>query len=530
MIEELEALERLSRAARRDRAPSTPTSPILKRGIALTPVMFGISFTLIHLNQAGALVHVYTDGSIHLNHGGTEMGQGLFTKVAQVVAEEFGVPLDWVRITATNTAKVPNASPTAASSGTDLNGMAAQIAARARSSAAWPRFAGRALERRRRRRSSSATGACSAATPRWASASWPRRAGSARVQLSAAGYYKTPKIHWDRDHGDRPAVLLFRLRRGLLRGRDRHADRRDEGAARRHPARRRRLAQSGARHRPGRGRLHPGHGLADDRGAGVRRQGPADDARAVDLQDPGRLRRAARSSARACTCGRTAIDSIYRSKAVGEPPLMLAIAVYSAILDAVHATDAGRPAEARSALHAGIDLERDPVAPSSPLPFGRGAGGEGFSHLRSANLRNGTPNPTPSPVACANPRHVRRTFLRWTGCHGATLPAAEYANHRGAPTRYLMGVSARFASKEAPSSSGRLRSTVTCSISSAGRRGWSSNSTGGDTAILTDYDEERSKVLEAAGAHVLRFTNEVVCNDLESVLLRIVGELRLPFE
>ena len=99
--------------------------------------MFGISFTLIHLNQAGALVHVYSDGSIHLNHGGTEMGQGLFTKVAQVVAEEFGVPLDFVRITATNTAKVPNASPTAASSGTDLNGMAAKIAA-ARSGAAWP--------------------------------------------------------------------------------------------------------------------------------------------------------------------------------------------------------------------------------------------------------------------------------------------------------------------------------------------------------------------------------------------------------
>ena len=91
--------------------------------------MFGISFTLIPLNQAGALVHVYSDGSIHLNHGGTEMGQGLFTKVAQIVAEEFGVPLHFVRITATNTAKVPNASPTAASSGTDLNGMAAKIAA-----------------------------------------------------------------------------------------------------------------------------------------------------------------------------------------------------------------------------------------------------------------------------------------------------------------------------------------------------------------------------------------------------------------
>ncbi|MGA2486766.1 MAG: molybdopterin cofactor-binding domain-containing protein, partial [Roseiarcus sp.] len=129
MIEELEASSdyRARRAAIR---AFNAGSPILKRGIALTPVMFGISFTLIHLNQAGALVHVYTDGSIHLNHGGTEMGQGLFTKVAQIVAEEFGVPLDWVRITATNTAKVPNASPTAASSGTDVNGMAAMAAAR----------------------------------------------------------------------------------------------------------------------------------------------------------------------------------------------------------------------------------------------------------------------------------------------------------------------------------------------------------------------------------------------------------------
>ena len=115
MIRELEATSDY-RARRREIAAFNAKSPFLKRGIALTPVMFGISFTLIHLNQAGALVHVYTDGSIHLNHGGTEMGQGLHTKVAQVVAEEFGVPLNFVRITATNTAKVPNASPTAASS------------------------------------------------------------------------------------------------------------------------------------------------------------------------------------------------------------------------------------------------------------------------------------------------------------------------------------------------------------------------------------------------------------------------------
>src|SRR5690606_23974756 len=101
------------------------SSAVIRRGIALTPVKFGISFTLTAYNQAGALVHIYTDGSIHLNHGGTEMGQGLNVKVAQVVADEFQVDLDRVRITATTTAKVPNTSATAASSGTDLNGMAA---------------------------------------------------------------------------------------------------------------------------------------------------------------------------------------------------------------------------------------------------------------------------------------------------------------------------------------------------------------------------------------------------------------------
>ena len=105
-------------------------SPVLKKGLALTPVKFGISFTATHLNQAGALIHVYNDGSIHLNHGGTEMGQGLNTKVAQVVAEVFQVDIGRVQITATNTDKVPNTSPTAASSGADLNGKAAQNAAR----------------------------------------------------------------------------------------------------------------------------------------------------------------------------------------------------------------------------------------------------------------------------------------------------------------------------------------------------------------------------------------------------------------
>ena len=132
MLEEMTAeLEASSDYAKRreDIRAFNAASPILKKGLALTPVKFGISFTASFLNQAGALVHVYTDGSIHLNHGGTEMGQGLNTKVAQVVAEVFQVDIERIQVTATNTDKVPNTSPTAASSGADLNGKAAQNAA-----------------------------------------------------------------------------------------------------------------------------------------------------------------------------------------------------------------------------------------------------------------------------------------------------------------------------------------------------------------------------------------------------------------
>ncbi|MGF1753042.1 xanthine dehydrogenase molybdopterin binding subunit [Vibrio makurazakiensis] len=126
-----EQLERSSdyHARRKEIAEFNKQSPILKKGLAITPVKFGISFTATFLNQAGALIHIYTDGSIHLNHGGTEMGQGLNIKVAQIVAEEFQVDVERIQITATNTDKVPNTSPTAASSGADLNGKAAQNAA-----------------------------------------------------------------------------------------------------------------------------------------------------------------------------------------------------------------------------------------------------------------------------------------------------------------------------------------------------------------------------------------------------------------
>jgi len=174
-------------------------SRIIKRGIALTPVKFGISFTATHYNQAGALVHVYTDGSVHLNHGGTEMGQGLYVKVGQVVAEEFQIDLDQVKITATTTAKVPNTSATAASSGSDLNGMAAQNAAR-QIRDRLTNFAAEKysvpLDQIEFKPNRVRVG-----NQEIPFADLVKQAYMARVQLSAAGFYKTPKIHWDRDKG-----------------------------------------------------------------------------------------------------------------------------------------------------------------------------------------------------------------------------------------------------------------------------------------------------------------------------------------
>jgi len=172
---------------------------VIRKGIALTPVKFGISFTATWFNQAGALVHVYKDGSIHLNHGGTEMGQGLFTKVAQVVADCFQVDLDRVRVSATTTEKVPNTSATAASSGSDLNGMAAQDAAeqikrrlRAFAAEKWgvPEEAVR-FE----------AGQVTVGTEVLSFEDFIAAAYMARVHLSAAGFYKTPEIHWDRATG-----------------------------------------------------------------------------------------------------------------------------------------------------------------------------------------------------------------------------------------------------------------------------------------------------------------------------------------
>ena len=182
-------------------------SPLLKRGIAAVPVKFGISFTLTFLNQAGALVHVYQDGSIHLNHGGTEMGQGLHQKIAQVTASVFGVDTGRIRITATDTGKVPNTSATAASSGADMNGMAAQQAA----TVIRDRMARFVADRHQTtpdkvRFSGGMVHVADAHYDFDQVALW---AWQARVSLSSTGFYATPKINWDRVQGSGRPFLYF---------------------------------------------------------------------------------------------------------------------------------------------------------------------------------------------------------------------------------------------------------------------------------------------------------------------------------
>jgi xanthine dehydrogenase large subunit len=194
----LDRLEHSSdyRRRRADVSRWNAAEPVIKRGLALTPVKFGIAFTSTIFNQAGALLQVYTDGTVLLNHGGTEMGQGLYIKVAQVVAAELGLPLSAVRLSATDTSKVPNTSATAASSGSDLNGRAAQAAAaviRQRLADLAGALHGVAPENVR-----FADGYVHAGARRVAFADLARAAHEARVSLSATGFYRTPKIHWNK--------------------------------------------------------------------------------------------------------------------------------------------------------------------------------------------------------------------------------------------------------------------------------------------------------------------------------------------
>lgn len=181
------------------------SNPHEKRGLAITPVRFGISFTTGFLNQAGALVLAYRDGSVQVNHGGTEMGQGLHTKILQIAADTLGLPLASVRLMPTRTDKVPNTSATAASSGTDLNGAAVELAC---------------LQLRERLASVAAIelGVPAAdlefidgrVRPFWQReqpdagltfAALTEQAYLQRVSLFATGYYRTPHIHYDEQAG-----------------------------------------------------------------------------------------------------------------------------------------------------------------------------------------------------------------------------------------------------------------------------------------------------------------------------------------
>ncbi len=315
--------------------------PVLKRGLALTPVKFGISFTLTHLNQAGALVHVYQDGSIHLNHGGTEMGQGLFQKVAQVAAARFGVDVSCVKITATDTGKVPNTSATAASSGSDLNGMAVKAACdtiRNRMAAYLAQQHDCAPEAVRFDKGTVTVGQ---ARYRFAQAAQMAYAG--RISLSATGFYATPKLEWDRIKGQGRPFFYFAYGAALtevvidtLTGESRilRADLlHDAGAS-----------------------LNPALDIGQIEGGYVQGAGWLTTEELVWDGD-GRLRTHAPATYKIpAVSDRPAVfnvalwdapnreDTVYRSKAVGEPPLMLGISALMAISDAVAACGPAYPA------------------------------------------------------------------------------------------------------------------------------------------------------------------------------------------
>jgi xanthine dehydrogenase large subunit len=308
-------------------------SPVLKKGLALTPVKFGISFTTTHLNQAGALIHLYADGSILLNHGGTEMGQGLFVKVAQIVAEAFKVDVARVKVTSTVTDKVPNTSATAASSGADLNGMAALNAANTLK-ARLVDFAAKRWD-------------CDpgevAFTPQGLQAGAElvpfevlcRQAHLARVSLSSTGFYATPKIHYDRaSHTGRPfyyfaygaacSEVLIDTLTGEMK-----------------------VTRADILHDAGRS-LNPAIDLGQIEGGFIQGMGWLTTEELV-FSAEGRLLTHAPSTYKIPTCGdrppvlnialwepgRNVEETVHRSKAVGEPPLMLALSVLSALNRAV---------------------------------------------------------------------------------------------------------------------------------------------------------------------------------------------------
>jgi xanthine dehydrogenase large subunit len=340
-LEIIEALEKSSkyRARRKAIDAFNTTSVVLKKGLALTPVKFGISFTLTHLNQAGALVHVYTDGSVHLSHGGTEMGQGLYIKIAQVVAEEFGIPVGRVHITATTTAKVPNTSPTAASSGTDLNGMAAKAAA----ATIKDRMIAFAAKKWKVAKSSLRfeKGDVIIGKQRISFGDLARLVHGARISLSSTGFYSTPDITWDRPNGRGNPFFYFsygascsEVTVDTLTG-EMRVDRVD------------------ILHDVGHS-LNPAIDIGQIEGAFVQGMGWLTNEELV-FDAKGVLRTHAPSTykipcasdvpqdfrVKLYESGGNPAHSIYRSKAVGEPPLMLPISVWCAIGNAVASLNPG---------------------------------------------------------------------------------------------------------------------------------------------------------------------------------------------
>jgi len=310
-------------------------SPVIKRGLALTPVKFGISFTATLFNQAGALVHVYTDGSVQVNHGGTEMGQGLHTKVAQVVADELGVPLAQVLVTASDTGKVPNASATAASAGTDLNARAAQYAAAQVRSSLAQFVAG--LD-------GCGAGAVQFAGGRVLSPNGTRdfvevvrMAYANRIQLWSDGFYRTPKIHYDKTTLTGRTFYYFaygaactEVAIDTLTGESR-------------------VLRVDILHDVGHS-INPAIDRGQIEGGFVQGMGWLTCEQLV-WDEAGRLRTHAPSTYKIPSIGDIPAhmevdfwpepnpeDNVHGSKAVGEPPFMLAISVFEALRDAVAST------------------------------------------------------------------------------------------------------------------------------------------------------------------------------------------------
>ncbi|CAD5257221.1 MULTISPECIES: xanthine dehydrogenase molybdopterin binding subunit [Halomonadaceae] len=315
------------------------TSPIIKKGLALTPVKFGISFTAQHLNQAGALLHVYTDGSVMINHGGTEMGQGLHTKICQVVARELGLDLEKVRITATRTDKVPNTSPTAASSGADLNGMAARDAAsklRERLFDFAAEHYSEGLDREGMRLEDGMLVAGFGESER--RIPWGELVQTAylnRISLSEKGFYATPLIHYDRSVGQgRPfyyyafGAAVAEVSVDTLSG-EYQVDRVDI------------LHDVGDS-------LNPAIDIGQVEGGFIQGMGWLT-SEELKWNDKGVLVSDGPATYKIPTFGDlppvfnvalmeghpNSMASLYRSKAVGEPPLMLGISVWSALRDAL---------------------------------------------------------------------------------------------------------------------------------------------------------------------------------------------------